>query len=88
MHPVVHILILAAGASSRMRGRDKLLQPIRGKPILRMVVDMALATGAPVMVTLPPASGPRRGTPPRACHARSSGAWRRFLRGIPVRRTG
>ena len=62
MHPVVHILILAAGASSRMRGRDKLLQPIRGKPILRMVVDMALATGAPVMVTLPPASGPRRAT--------------------------
>lgn len=60
MRPVVHILVLAAGASSRMRGRDKLLQPVRGKPLLRMVTDAALATGAPVVVTLPPASDARR----------------------------
>jgi CTP:molybdopterin cytidylyltransferase MocA len=60
MRPVVHILILAAGASSRMRGRDKLLQPIDGRPILRGVVETALATGAPVTVTLPPAAGARR----------------------------
>lgn len=42
-----------------MRGRDKLLQPIKGKPILRAVADMAIATGCPVLVTLP------AGTPQR-----------------------
>lgn len=62
MRPAVHILVLAAGASSRMRGRDKLLQRVRGKPLLRMVADVALATGAPVYVTLPPASDARRMT--------------------------
>lgn len=56
MRPTVHILVLAAGASSRMRGRDKLLQPVKSKPILRFVAEMALATGAPVLVTLPPAA--------------------------------
>jgi molybdenum cofactor cytidylyltransferase len=55
MRPIVHILVLAAGASSRMQGRDKLLQPIKGKPILRLVVEAAFATGSPVLVTLPPA---------------------------------
>lgn len=60
MRPAVHILVLAAGASSRMRGRDKLLQPVRGKPLLRLVTDVALATGAPVFVTLPPAADARR----------------------------
>jgi CTP:molybdopterin cytidylyltransferase MocA len=60
MRPAVHILVLAAGASSRMRGRDKLLQPVKGKPLLRMVTDAALATGAPVVVTLPPACDARR----------------------------
>ena len=60
MRPTVHILVLAAGASSRMRGRDKLVQRIKGKPILRMVAETALATGAPVLVTLPPASEARR----------------------------
>lgn len=60
MPPVVHILVLAAGASSRMRGRDKLVQPVQGTPILRRVTDMALATGAPVVVTLPPGCEQRR----------------------------
>lgn len=60
MPSVVHILVLAAGASSRMRGRDKLVQPIQGQPILRRVTEQALATGAPVFVTLPPASEARR----------------------------
>lgn len=59
MRPTVHILILAAGASSRMRGRDKLLQPVKGKPILRLVAEVALGTGAPVLVTLPPAADAR-----------------------------
>lgn len=60
MRPTVHILVLAAGASSRMRGRDKLLQSVKGRPILRVVAETALATGAPVLVTLPPAAEARR----------------------------
>lgn len=59
MRPTVHILVLAAGASSRMRGRDKLLQPVKGKPLLRAVAETALATGSPVLVTLPPAAPAR-----------------------------
>ncbi|MFM7335257.1 MAG: NTP transferase domain-containing protein [Tabrizicola sp.] len=54
MQPVVHILILAAGASSRMRGLDKLLQPVEGIPILRRVAEAALQTGMPVYVAVPP----------------------------------
>jgi CTP:molybdopterin cytidylyltransferase MocA len=60
MGGTVHILIPAAGASTRMRGRDKLLGHVRRKPLVRHVVDTALATGAPVVVTLPPDSPARR----------------------------
>lgn len=56
----VHILILAAGASSRMRGVDKLMQPVRRKPLLRHMAETALATGSPVSVTLPPDAASRR----------------------------
>jgi CTP:molybdopterin cytidylyltransferase MocA len=59
MAATVHILILAAGASSRMRGLDKLLQPVEGRPLLRHVAKVALATGSPVAVTLPPAAAAR-----------------------------
>jgi molybdenum cofactor cytidylyltransferase len=38
-------LILAAGESKRM-GTQKLLLPLRGKPILQHVVDLALSLGA------------------------------------------
>ena len=44
--PVIAALLLAAGASSRMRGADKLLEPIEGTPILRHVADMLLRSGA------------------------------------------
>ncbi|MDZ4095253.1 MAG: NTP transferase domain-containing protein [Paracoccaceae bacterium] len=47
------ILILAAGASSRMRGTDKLLEEIDGQPQIRRITKAALATGAAVFVTLP-----------------------------------
>jgi CTP:molybdopterin cytidylyltransferase MocA len=53
MVATVHILILAAGASSRMRGSDKLMQPVDGQPMLRHIAEVALATGSPVAVTLP-----------------------------------
>lgn len=56
----VLILIPAAGASARMEGRDKLLEPVGGEALLRRQVRAAIATGAPVLVTLPRrAGGPR-----------------------------
>lgn len=48
------ILIPAAGQSRRMRGRDKLLEAIDGQPLLLRAVRSAHATGAKVVVTLPP----------------------------------
>jgi CTP:molybdopterin cytidylyltransferase MocA len=59
MIATVHILILAAGASSRMRGADKLLQPVAGQPLLRQIANVAVATGCPVTVTLPPTAPAR-----------------------------
>ncbi|MEY8097887.1 NTP transferase domain-containing protein [Falsihalocynthiibacter sp. S25ZX9] len=47
------ILIPAAGSSTRMKGRDKLLEDVGGEPLLRRVVKRAIATGAQVFVTLP-----------------------------------
>lgn len=48
------ILILAAGSASRMRGADKLLEPVAGQPLLARITGAALATGLPVLVALPP----------------------------------
>ncbi|MFY0680131.1 MAG: nucleotidyltransferase family protein [Thalassovita sp.] len=54
------IVILAAGASSRMGdGRDKLLEPIRGTALLRHIQDRALATHAQVVLCLPDPAHPR-----------------------------
>lgn len=50
----VIVLILAAGASSRMRGEDKLLQPVGAETLLRRTARVAAATGCPVLVSLPP----------------------------------
>ena len=55
----IRILILAAGASSRMRGRDKLAEPVDGVPLLARQVGTALATECPVVVALPPRPHPR-----------------------------
>jgi CTP:molybdopterin cytidylyltransferase MocA len=52
--PLPAILILAAGSSSRMAPRDKLLEPVAGQPLLARVADAARATGAPVVAVLPP----------------------------------
>jgi len=54
------LLLLAAGASARMRGRDKLLEPVGGQPLLRRQALAALATGTRVYVTLPPGADARR----------------------------
>ncbi len=56
----IAILIPAAGASRRMRGKDKLLEHVDGQPLLRRQVDRARAAGAHVVVTLPRADHPRR----------------------------
>ena len=53
------ILILAAGSSSRMSGKDKLLQEIDGKPLLQRTVRRAVATGNPVFVAIPGPWHPR-----------------------------
>jgi len=56
----IPIILLAAGQSSRMGGRDKLLEVVDGVPLLRRQALMALATKAgPVFVTLPEAPHPR-----------------------------
>ncbi|MEM8631596.1 MAG: nucleotidyltransferase family protein [Pseudomonadota bacterium] len=48
------IVVLGAGSASRMRGADKLLEPVTGKPLLRLLTERALSTGYDVLVTLPP----------------------------------
>ncbi len=46
------ILLPAAGASARMAGRDKLMERVGGVPLLARQAARALATGAPVYVTV------------------------------------
>jgi molybdenum cofactor cytidylyltransferase len=59
--PRVAALVLAAGASRRMRGRDKLMEPVGGRPVLRAVAEAAKASRADeVVVVLPPEAGARR----------------------------
>ncbi len=54
------ILILAAGQSRRMRGRDKLMEEVEGQPLIRRQADMARrVTTGPVLVALPVPPHPR-----------------------------
>ncbi|MEN9062624.1 MULTISPECIES: nucleotidyltransferase family protein [Ponticoccus] len=55
----IAILLPAAGASSRMRGRDKLTELVEGTPLLRRQAQRAIAAGAHVCVTLPDYDHPR-----------------------------
>ena len=57
-HAALPVILLAAGASTRMRGRDKLLEEVAGQPLLRRQARMARAVG-PVTVALPPSPHPR-----------------------------
>ena len=54
----IPILLLAAGQSSRMGGKDKLMQSVDGQPLLRQSALIARCA-APVIVALPPAPHPR-----------------------------
>ncbi len=56
MSGIIPFILLAAGASSRMRGRDKLLEEVDGTPLLLRQVRMLRQFDAnPLIVTLPPA---------------------------------
>lgn len=54
------LLLLAAGKSARMQGRDKLLEDIDGTPLLRLMASRALKSGVPVRVVLGPDQTARR----------------------------
>lgn len=56
---MIPIILLAAGSSSRMRGRDKVLEPIDGTPLLRRQAQAARAVSDQVLVALPSAPHPR-----------------------------
>ena len=59
--PHVAALVLAAGAGRRMRGQDKLLEPVDGRPVVRLVAEAAGASRADeVVVVLPPGADARR----------------------------
>ncbi|MCO6382050.1 NTP transferase domain-containing protein [Oceanicola sp. 502str15] len=48
------ILILAAGAASRMAPRDKLLEPINGTPLLTRITEISCKVSDFTLVALPP----------------------------------
>lgn len=56
----VPILILAGGASTRMRGRDKLLEEVDGVPLIRRQVIRALTASDKVTVVSRPEMPDRR----------------------------
>lgn len=62
---MIATLLLAAGASRRMGGRDKLLEDIDGEPILARQTQRALSVG-PTYVTLPSKDHPRAQVVPLA----------------------
>jgi molybdenum cofactor cytidylyltransferase len=64
------LLVLAAGASRRMRGADKLLEQVDGVPLIARSLTRAVATGHDVIVAL------RADRPGRL----------RAIAGLPVRR--
>lgn len=55
----IPIIILAAGASRRMQGRDKLMEPVTSKTLLSQQIDNACRASTRVIVTLPPYPHPR-----------------------------
>lgn len=58
--PDIPIIVLAAGQSRRMRGLDKMLQPVAGRPLLRRQANLACSvTTGPVLIALPPRPHPR-----------------------------
>lgn len=59
-NPDIAVVLLAAGASRRMGGRDKLMEPVFGEPLLRLSARAAVASRAGlVVVVLPSLVHPR-----------------------------
>jgi molybdenum cofactor cytidylyltransferase len=59
--PKIEVILLAAGASRRMGGEDKLLKSVNGEALLRRATKAALASGVDaVHVVLPPDNAARR----------------------------
>lgn len=56
---MIPIILLAAGASARMHGRDKLLEEVDGVPLLRRQAQVARAVSDQVLIALPPRPHPR-----------------------------
>ncbi|MEP2715433.1 nucleotidyltransferase family protein [Pseudophaeobacter sp.] len=55
----IAILLLAAGSSSRMGDRDKLMEEVDGEKLLTLICRRAALTGLPCLVTVPSLSHPR-----------------------------
>lgn len=53
------VLLLAAGRSTRMRGSDKLMEPVEGRPLIRRQVATILDAGLAPWVALPGPDHPR-----------------------------
>lgn len=60
---MIATLLLAAGKSSRMGGRDKLLELVDGQPLIGLLATRALSIG-PTFVTIPDVDHPRRAVLP------------------------
>jgi CTP:molybdopterin cytidylyltransferase MocA len=56
---MIPVLLLAAGQSSRMRGRDKLLEDVEGQPLLRRLTRAIADAGLAAWVALPAPDHPR-----------------------------
>ena len=56
----IGFLFLAAGASTRMRGSDKLSKEINGVPLIKRILNEALKLNFPVFVTVPAYDTERR----------------------------
>ncbi|MEM9044287.1 MAG: molybdopterin-binding/glycosyltransferase family 2 protein [Pseudomonadota bacterium] len=59
--PVIAAILLAAGQSRRMRGRDKLLEPVAGEPLLRRIARAAIDSSADRAVAVLRPDDPRSG---------------------------
>ena len=57
--PGLPLILLAAGKSTRMRGRDKLMEDVDGQPLIRRQAQAALDAGLIAFVALPDAYHPR-----------------------------
>ena len=58
--PIVELILLAAGASRRMGGADKLLQPLDGETLLTRTTRAALSSVAARVHTVVPPDSPQR----------------------------